>query len=84
MGRARYASTPDAGPPAAAYLRQYDYDGDNLTYEGWAAPGTATSDALWAIRKLTYSGTNLVTEQWADGDTDEDNVWDNRAALTYL
>lgn len=82
------AFTPNqfADAPPEAWTKRYDYDGSgNLIYEGWAPAftGAATSAAVWAIRKFTYSGSNLTTIQWADGDERNNNVWDNRASLTY-
>lgn len=67
-------------PPGLALQKLYDYDvGGNLIYEGWAPCGIATAAAAWAIRKNTMSGSNLAATQWADGNTNMDNVWDNRA-----
>ena len=62
-----------------------DYDGGaNPIYMGRAAPGTATSAAAWQIRKLTYDGSdNVIAIQFADGTNDYDQVWDNRAGLSY-
>lgn len=51
-------------------------------YVGWAAAGTATSCALWRIKKIVISGED-ITVTWADGDADFDNVWDDRASLSY-
>ena len=52
-----------------------------VSYIGEAAPASSTSAAVWRIRKLdTTSGVNLL---YADGNTRFDNVWDNRASLTY-
>lgn len=45
--------------------------------------GPLTSGAYWAIKKFTYSGTQLVLVQWADGNPRMDNVYDNRATLSY-
>lgn len=71
-------------PPVEAWKKVYDYDGSgNCIYEGWAAPGTATSAAKWAIIKRTYSGTSVTVEQWAGGATTAVNIWDNRASLSY-
>lgn len=85
MSLRAYVDLAKSDLPATAWLKKFDYDSNNyLIYEGWAAPGSLTSTAVWAIRKYTYSGSNLVTTQWADGDTNEDNMWDNRVALTYL
>jgi len=72
------------GPPFAAIQKLYDYGaGTSILYEGWAQPGVVTSAPLWAIRKYVYSGSNLSQEQWADGNTNMDNVWDNRTGLIY-
>lgn len=60
-----------------------EYSGENPVYVGEAAPGSATSAEAWRIRKLTYSGANLTDVEWADGDTDFNNIWDNRASLSY-
>ena len=80
-------SDPSAGAPSAdPYTRLYDYDAASgaMTYEGWAKAGIATSQALWAIRRYTYNANNAVTRiDWADGNSAQDNVWDNRATLTY-
>jgi hypothetical protein len=64
---------------------RYDQDADppTVAYLGQAQPGTATAAALWRIQKLSFGVDGDVTAQWADGDADFDNVWDNRAALTY-
>lgn len=53
-----------------------------VTYVGEAATGTATSTALWRIKRLTQSGTVLLIE-WADGNGNFDNIWNDRASLSY-
>ena len=74
-------------PPDPPYTKRYAYDGaNNLEYEGWVktSANAATSDAAWAIKRYSYDGANKLTaEQFADGNNAEDNVWDNRAALSY-
>jgi hypothetical protein len=64
---------------------KYDQDADppTVAYLGQASPGTATSSALWRIQKLTFSVDGDVAVTWADGNADFDNVWDNRASLSY-
>jgi hypothetical protein len=52
-----------------------------ITYVGQANPGSITSTANWQIKRLD-STTGLVVE-WADGNSNFDNIWDNRAALSY-
>ena len=61
----------------------YDDVGSGIAYQGWAEPGTATSAASWRIRKIDSSADPDITITWADGDRSFDNVWDNRAALSY-
>ena len=61
-----------------------EYDGSsNLIYFGSALPGSAKAAAVWRIAKLTYSGTDMTDLQWADGNSQFDNVWDDRASLSY-
>lgn len=66
------------------YTTLLDYNGGNApVYVGEAAPGSATSAAAWKIKRLSYSGDNLTAVEWADGDTQYDNIWDNRASISY-
>lgn len=53
-----------------------------ISYVGEAAAGTAQSAAAWRIKRITTSGGSLTIE-WADGNTNFDNIWANRVALTY-
>lgn len=73
----------------ATYANRYDYDGSaNVVYSGWAEPGTDDEEDTWRICKFVYGtfGSETVVTQrlWADGDNKFDNVWDDRASLTYL
>lgn len=52
------------------------------TYVGVARMGAATSSAVWQISKISTSG-NVVEILYADGDPSYNNVWDNRASLSY-
>lgn len=65
---------------------QYAVIADDVTtggvvYVGYADPGTATSAASWRIKKIDTSNYPITT--WADGNSNFDNVYDNRASLTY-
>ena len=51
------------------------------TYIGKAKIGTGTGQALWQIFKIDTSSGTAIT--WADSDDKYDNVWDDRASLTY-
>lgn len=66
------------------YAQQVDFVNDNVIYKGWADTGTTTSTPAWRIQKITFVGTDEdVVIEWADGNGNFDNVWDNRASLTY-
>jgi hypothetical protein len=53
----------------------------DVLYVGLAAIGTATSAATWQVQKISTASGVVVT--WADGNSSYDNIWDNRASLTY-
>lgn len=67
---------------ASLYTVRIDEASSTVTYFGFAAAGTAEASASWRIKRLTVTG-NVTDIKYADGDTNFDNVWDNRAALTY-
>lgn len=56
----------------------------NVTYIGVAPMGTATSAASWQIKKIDESASPITLKVlWADGNDSYDNVYDNRASLSY-
>ena len=60
--------------------------GDTL-YIGDALPGTVNGSATWSIKKIVFTedvggNTDAVTT-WADGNSNRDNIWDNRLSLIY-
>jgi len=66
------------------YQQRFAYDTDNqLQYVGLALGGTITSAASWQIREFSYVASNLVSILLADGDLEFDNIWDDRASLSY-
>lgn len=63
------------------YIARIDEASATVTYVGKAKPGTATSAASWLIQKVdTTSGTTVL---FGGGAAKFDQVWDNRAALSY-
>jgi hypothetical protein len=60
----------------------YDEVDATTTYIGFAPPGGATSAAVWMIERLTFSGSDITIE-FADGNAEFDNVWNDRASLSY-
>lgn len=66
-------------PPRLAY----DTD-SRLEYLGKGAPGSATSASVFMIVNFSYdSDSNIVSILPADGNYNFDNVWDDRATLSY-
>lgn len=54
----------------------------NMTFIGASQPATATSAAKWKI--LVIDNTTSVTRiRFADGNSNFDNVWDDRTSLSY-
>lgn len=66
---------------SASFATRLDEASAVITYVGNAAPGSLTSDAVWQIKRLD-STSGLVVE-YADGTADFDNIWDDRAILSY-
>lgn len=52
-------------------------------YCGYAPIGTTQSSPNWAILKI-FTQSGILSYQWADGNRNFDNVWTDRATLTYL
>jgi len=63
------------------YGTRIDEATSTVTYIGKATPGTATSVSLWQIQKIDTTTGTVIT--WADGNGDFDNIWANRASLSY-
>lgn len=60
-----------------------DQVSETLSYIGWHRPGSSTtSAAVWRIARRSQTGT-VWSYEWADGNRNYDNIWDNRASLTY-
>ncbi|MBI2968891.1 MAG: hypothetical protein HYY40_13910 [Bacteroidetes bacterium] len=51
-------------------------------YKGYAASGSKTADAVWAVQKISEDKSVMIY-QWADGNKKFDKVWDNRKSLNY-
>ncbi len=72
----------DGSAPSQGLGTRLDDAGGGVTYVGKAVAGSATSGAVWQIQRITESDQDLII-QWADGNINFDNVWDNRASLSY-
>lgn len=65
-------------------IQRLDFDSaSNLIYLGLATPGSAVSESKWQIKKYTWSSGNLVSVTLANGVDAYNQVWDDRAVLSY-
>lgn len=63
------------------YALRLDEASATITYIGKASTGSDDASAVWSIKRMnTASGLEIT---WADGDALFDNVWDDRAILSY-
>jgi hypothetical protein len=53
------------------------------SYVGTAKPGAAEGSPVWAIKRLVESSGGDIDLEWADGNSNEDNIWSDRASLSY-
>lgn len=74
--------TVTANSTSIEYKTMIDEASSTVTYIGKAAAGGSLSSAIWQIKRLSVSG-NVTTIDHADGNTNYDNIWDNRASLSY-
>lgn len=68
---------------SAQLTKRIDFISDSEFYKGEAAPGSDASSAVWRIQKVTIAGDGDVTQLWAGGAATFNNIWNNRASLTY-
>lgn len=65
------------------FAKRVDKVSSTLTYIGYAVPGTSDATAGWQISALTVTGT-VTAVKFADGTAAFDQVWNDRAGLTYI
>jgi hypothetical protein len=61
---------------------ELDDASSTITYVGEAPFGSVASDSNWRIFRMQTSG-SVLSITWADGNDEFDNVWANRASLSY-
>ena len=66
----------------AGMAKGFDFSTSDTLYRGWANVGSSSASAVWRIQRISISD-GVYTFEWADGDADFDNVWDDRASLSY-
>lgn len=74
--------TDTKGTDSAQFTLRLDDVGAGITYIGEANPSSAESAAVWRIKRLDETGPDLDI-LWADGNASFDNVWSDRAILSY-
>lgn len=65
------------GASVVSYITLMDDTGTYL-YVGEAIPNTSAASASWRIKRV--SDTSVL---YADGNTNFDNIWNNRSSYTY-
>jgi len=65
------------------FAKRIDETSASVNYIGIAKIGSSNADPVWQIQKITVVS-KITSTFWADGDDNFDNVWNNRASLTYL
>lgn len=72
------------GDDDVTYAKRTDFENnDTIIYIGEAIPGSIDSASVWRMKRLTLNAEGDVTEEWADGNANFDNIWNNRATLSY-
>jgi hypothetical protein len=89
LGDRLNAASPGSDDELATLEKQVDFtSSDTVVYQGFADPGSLTSQAVWRITKTTFTSNSPnsddVEVRFADSNSNFDNVWDDRASLSYL
>lgn len=64
-------------------IARIDVASGTVTYVGKAPPTTPTSVPQWKIIRLTSTSGGNLTLEYAGGAAKYNQVWDNRASLSY-
>ena len=80
LERAVHKSIEDSRGIPHNTVREDNTTSAGYTYTGFATPGSVTSAAVWLVIRTTDADGTLL---FADGNKIFDNIWDNRASLSY-
>lgn len=72
----------DVASQSTPQATRIDEASSTVTYIGKADTGTLNAAAEWQIQRITVSG-SVTSIEWADGNAAFDNVWNDRASLSY-
>ena len=64
------------------YAIRVDDASSTVTYVGEASIRSSEAAPVWRIKKLETVG-SVLSITWADGNMSFDNVWNDRATLSY-
>lgn len=65
------------------YSKRYEVVDTTTSYLGEATVGSSTSSPVWRIQKLTFGADGDLTILFANGSTEFNQVWADRASLSY-
>lgn len=68
-----------AGEGGGSYAVRYDKTSTYI-YAGEAEAGSLDADPVWRIKRVTRASS---VKLFADGNSDFDNIWNNRASYSY-
>lgn len=57
--------------------------GDQYFYLGYAHPGTLETEAVWMIQRVAVAADDSTTTLFAGGEALFNQIWADRATLTY-
>lgn len=65
-------------------VTRYDVASDTTHYVGSASVANcAPADAVWRIFRITIDANGGLVIEYANGNANFENIWDNRASLSY-
>lgn len=68
---------------ASDYAVIIDSSASGTTYYGFADAGSSGTAAVWKIKREVDTGGTQTQFTFADGNTNFDNVWNNRGTYNY-
>lgn len=77
-----YITNTSSGGVSVEYKALIDSVSSNLTYIGEAPIGSNQASSIWRIQRIQTSG-SIVAIEFADSNANFDNIWNNRALLSY-
>jgi hypothetical protein len=88
LGDRLIAPEPGSDAEVATLQKEVDFTAsDAVIYQGFADPGTESSEALWRITRTTFTtnapNSDDVAVEFANNDTSFVHIWDDRLTLSY-